>query len=254
MSTEEKFVVKIGEEDKTFIVKFPTSRIEAEANMHASRVFSKLIREKREGDDTLLLRNQLDEFLKDKKVYTEDDIKEITETSKEVTRLEEVMAKGGIKKSEGRTFAIELRRNRYKLLVMLSKRMEYDKNTIEHHSEGARINYIISKCLCSDDGVPVFNNVDDYEFDDTGLKNQLIEPIRRIGTICSSYDTDFEAKLPENKFLVKYGYCNDKFNLVDANGNLVNEKGERINDDGELLDENGQVIVVVKEIGEFLED
>jgi hypothetical protein len=35
---------------------------------------------------------------------------------------------------------------------------------------------------------------------------------------------------------------------------LVNEKGERIDNDGNLLDAEGKPIVVVKEIGEFLED
>ena len=44
MSTEEKFKVKIGEEDKDFIVKHPTARIEAEVNMYASKVFSKLVK------------------------------------------------------------------------------------------------------------------------------------------------------------------------------------------------------------------
>lgn len=254
MATEEKFKVLIGEEEKEFTVKHPTTRIEAEANMHASRVFSKLVKEKREGNDGLLLRAQLDEYLRSIGLYSDSDIERIGDMTKEIERLEGALMKGGLKKSEGRSLAIELRRNRYGLLGLLSKRMEYDKNTIEHNSENARINYIISKCLCFGDGPPVFNNVEDYEFDETGLKDKLIDLIRRIGSICSSYDPDYEAKLVENKFLKKFGYCNDKFDLVNTEGQLVNEKGERIDDDGNLVGEDGKPIVVEKEIGEFLED
>lgn len=254
MSSEEKFVVKIGEETKTFLAKHPSPRIEAEANMHASRVFSKLVKEKKDGNDGLLLRAQLDEYLRSVGLYTDEDIKVISTTTDEIKRLEAALEAGGVKKIQGRSLAIELRRNRYELLILLAKRMEYDKNTVEHHSENARINYIISKCLCNDDGTPVFNSVEDYEFDETGLKDDLIEVIRRIGSICSSYDTEYESKLIENKFLKKFGYCDDKFNLVDASGNLVNEKGERINEEGNLVDEYGNVKVVVKELGEFLED
>lgn len=252
--TQEVFKVKIGDEEKEFIVKHPTARIEAEANMHASKVFSKLVKDKNSGNDGLLLRAQLDEYLRNAGLYSDDDIKNMGEMGKEVERLEAVLMKGGLKKSEGREAAILLRKNRYGLLNLMAKRIEYDKNTIEHHSENARINYIISKCLCSSDGTPVFNSVDDYEFDETGLKDSLFELISRIGTLCSSYDPEYESKLIENKFLKKFGFCNDKFDLTDTNGNLVNEKGERIDEDGNLLDAEGKPVVVVKEIGEFLED
>jgi hypothetical protein len=254
MSTEEKFKVKIGEEEKDFVVKHPTARIEAEANMYASKVFSKLVKEKNSGNDGLLLRAQLDDYLRGAGLYTDDDIKAMGDMGKEVERLEQLLMKGGLKKSEGRNLAINLRKNRYGLLNLLSKRLEYDKNTIEHHSENARINYIVSKCVCDVDGSPVFRSVEDYEFDDTGLKDKLYDLISRVGSLCSSYDPDYESKLVENKFLKKFGYCDDKFNLTNTEGQLVNEKGERVDDNGNLLDENGNPIIVVKEIGEFLED
>ena len=254
INADEKFKVKIGDEEKDFIVKHPTARVEAEANMHASKVFSKLVKEKNNGNDGLLLRDELNGFLRTTGLYSDEDIKAMGEMGKEVERLEAVLMKGGLKKSEGRDAAIQLRKNRYGLLNLMAKRIEYDKNTIEHHSENARINYIISKCVCDADGSPVFRSVDDYEFDETGLKDSLFELISRVGTLCSSYDPEYEAKLIENKFLKKFNYCNDKFDLTDTEGNLVNEKGERIDNDGNLLDADGKPIIVVKEIGEFLED
>ena len=251
----DKVKVKIGTEEKEIVIKHPTPRIEAEANMYASKVFSKLIKQKKDDPDgSLLLRAQLDEYLKDMGLYTDEDIDQIKALGAEVEKLETSLIKGGIKKQEGREIAINLRRARLTLLIMLAKRLEYDKNTIEHHSENARVNYIISKCLCDENGAPIFNSVEDYEFDETSLKSDLDDCIRKIASMCSTYDQDYESKLVENKFLKKFGFCNDKFDLVDANGNLVNEKGQRIDSDGNLLDDNGNVIVVEKEVGEFLED
>lgn len=248
--TQETVKVKIGDEEKAFIVKHPTSRMEAEANMHSSKVFAKLIKKKKDGDETLLLRSQLDDYLRDVGLYTDEEIANITATSAKIKELEEKLTEGGVKKSEGKKIAIDLRKSRYSLIMMLSKRFEYDKNTIEYQTENARLNYLISKCLCGDDGTPVFNSVEDYEFDDTGLKNSLYELIQRIGSICSSYDPDYEAKLIENQFLKKFNFCNDKFELVDAEGHKVNEHGERVDENGNLIDAK----VTKKELGEFLDD
>ncbi len=253
--TEETFVVKIGGVDKTIIVKHPTPRVEAEANMHASRVFSKLSKERGDGNDGLLLRAQLDKFLRDAGLYTEEDIQNISDLSDKITGFEKQLTEGGVKKSEGRTIAIELRRARYNLLILLAKRMEYDKNTIEHFSENARMNYIITKTLLDDTGAPIFKSVEDYDYDETGLKEALEVPIRKIASISSVYDTDYESKLIENKFLKKFGFCNDEYDLVNAEGHRVNEKNQRIDEEGNLLDDAGNAVKAPeKEIGDFLED
>jgi hypothetical protein len=251
MTKKEEFKIEINGEQKTVYVKHPDPRVEAEANMYASKVFSKLAKG---GGDGLLIRSRLDEFLRDQGLYTDADLEAISKISERISDLESKLVTGGLKKSEGKKLAIELRRCRYALLALLSKRMEYDANTIEHHSERARTNYITSKCLCYEEDVPIFKSPEDYQFDDTGLKDLLVEPIRRIGALCSSYDPEYESKLIENKFLKKYGYCNDKFDLVNENGELVDEHGRRIDADGNLLEEKETKENTSVEVGEFLED
>jgi hypothetical protein len=251
MTTKEKFEVKVGEELRTVYVHHPTPRVEADANMYASKVFSKLAKNPKDG---LLIRAKLDDFLRDQGLYTEDDITNISNLSEKIENLESKLVAGGIKKSEGKKIAIDLRRCRILLLTLLAKRMEYDANTIEHHSERARTNYIISKCLCYEEGVPVFKDPDDYQYDETGIKELLVEPIRRIGSLCSSYDPEYESKLIENKFLKKYGFCNDKFDLVNENGELVDENGRRVDAEGNLLEEKDKPEPKPTDVGEFLED
>jgi hypothetical protein len=70
-------------------------------------------------------------------------------------------------------------------------------------------------------------------------------------------DSDFEKKLPENKFLLDYKFINDDLRyvnnggklvdedgrLVDENGRYVNEEGKFVDRDGNLVDEKGDYIV-----------
>jgi hypothetical protein len=71
-----------------------------------------------------------------------------------------------------------------------------------------------------------------------------------------SVDRDFEAKLPENKFLKMFHFVNDDLSLVndkgetidtegrriDKNGYWLNDQGHRVDKDGNVLDENGNYI------------
>lgn len=249
---EEVFDVEIGGSIKKIKIVHPSTRVEAEANMHASRVFGKLVKEHSKGNSSLLLRSQLDQFLRDSNIYTSEDLDAISQLTKKIEECEKALQAGG-KKSEGRKKAVELRRARYTLFAMLAKKFEYDKNTIEYYSETAKANYIMSKCLLDEDGQPIFNGPEDYEFDETGLKNSLAEPIRRLTSLIGSYDPEFEAKLPENKFFKKFNMCNDKFDLINEDGHLVNE-------DGDLVDENGNKITEEDnkpkefQLGEFSDD
>ena len=237
-----------GEPKKVKIVK-PSSRIEAEANMHASKVFSKLAKEHSKGNSGLLLRTQLDQFLRDSKLYSEEDLVEINSLGKQIEDGEKSLRAGG-KKADGRQIAIDMRKARYTMLVMLAKKFEYDRNTIEHHSETARLHYIIAKCLQFEDGGQVYSGPDDYEFDDSPLKDDLAPAIRKITSLCSSFDMSYEEKLPENKFLKKFNFVDDKFNLVDSEGHLVDELGRRIDEQGNLIEDNTETF----ELGEFTDE
>jgi hypothetical protein len=74
-----------------------------------------------------------------------------------------------------------------------------------------------------------------------------------------SVDKDFEAKLPENKFLKMFNFVNDDLSLVndkgqlvdvdgrpiDKNGYYLNEEGKRVDKEGNILDESGNYISTI---------
>lgn len=249
--TEERFEgIKFGEDVRTVIVKLPTPKLEAEANMYSSQIFARLIKKTDDdGNPAFLLRSQLDDYLQKIGLYTNEDILQISKIHDEIKQKESVLEKGGIKKSDGKKIALDIRRLRYNLIILLTKRHEYDKNTVEYYAENGRFNYLVSKCLFFDSGEQIFNSVEDYE-SDTTMKGVLDEPIRRLATLTSTYDQDFEHKLIENKFLKKFGYCNDDYELVNSEGKRVNENGELVDDNGNKIEEENKDRVV----GEFLDD
>jgi hypothetical protein len=242
--------VNIGGEVKKVEVHKPTPKIEAQANMESSKVFAKLIKAKNEdGTAAFILRSQLNDFLAQNGVYTEQDIEDLTIFSERIKELEETLSKGGKKKSEGKAAAIELKKLRLALYSLLIKQAEYDKNTVEHYADNARMDYLITKCITFEGGGQIFKNVEDYESDDL-MQKAFAEPIRELASIVSSYDPDFEKNLPENKFLIKYGFCNEDLRFINKDGKFVDEHGNLVDQDGNRIDSEPKK----ESVGEFLDD
>lgn len=245
-----KVTVKVNGEERVVEIHKPTPKIEAEGNMASSKVFAKLVKEKGEdGKSAYILRSQLNTYLADIGIYSDDDINDINTFGDRIKELEELLAKGGRKKSEGREAAIELRKLRYAMYTLLMRQTQFDKNTVEHFADNARMNYLVTKCICFEGGAPIWTSVEDYE-SDSALQDMLAEPIGILAGMISQYDPEFENNLPENKFLKKYGFCDDKYRLINKDGHLVDTAGN-------LIDEEGNQVVKVEEpesVGEFLED
>lgn len=243
--------VKFGDEVRKVVVKHPTSKVNLEANKVYSKAFSQLIKEKGpDGKAAYILRAQLNSYLADIGIYSNQDIEDIQTFSDRIKELETILQTGGKKKSEGRAAAIELRKYRYAIFTLLMKQSEYDKNTVEHYADNARMDYLITKCICFEDGSPIFKTMEDYETD-TEVQRSLREPIQYLAGIVSDYDPNFEKKLPENQFLIKYNFCDENYRLINKDGQFVDENNNLIDDSGNLIVETTEAKPVV---GEFLDD
>lgn len=245
-----KVTVKINGEERVVEVRKPTPKIDAEGNMASSKVFAKLVKEKdEEGKPAYVLRSQLNTYLADIGIYSGDDINDINTFGERIKELEELLSKGGKKKSEGREAAIELRKLRYAMYTLLMRQTQFDKNTVEHFADNARMNYLVTKCICFEGGAPIWTSVDDYE-SDSYLQDMLAEPIGILAGMISQYDPEFENNLPENKFLKKYKFCDDKYRLINKDGHLIDTAGNLIDEDGNQVNK----VVEVESVGEFLDD
>ena len=213
---------------KKYAVKKPTMEQVIKANEIHKATFNE------ELSKGTLLRAQLEEELRKRKLWSDDREKRYQELRQLVIDNEYKLAKGGIKLSQAKELALEMKRARDEMVQMLSSRTELDSNTCEGLADTARFNFLFCTSLVYEDtGEAVFKG---------GLDEYLLrqdEEIAVRGATEFYYlmaDADgSEEKLPENKFLRRFNFVDDKYRLVDKDGRLIDEDGRHIAEDGRFI-------------------
>ena len=154
---------------------------------------------------------------------------------------EQTLARGGIKLSEAKRVALEMRVKRWRLRELISERTEYESNTAEGQAENARFNYLVSTCtVYNDTGKEVYSGIDDY-LEQAGELFSL-EAARVFANMMYGLEDDYEDSLPENKFLKEYNFVNDDLRLVNDDGELVDVEGNRVDKNGRYVNEEGNFV------------
>lgn len=217
--------------EKVIIVKKPNAKILGDAKFEMNKTFSKLVKE------GIISRSKIDDYMFDQGLWTDEKTEELREITERILDNENKIARGGIKQSEARDIAIQMRVDRGDFVRLTLKRNEMDENTVEGQSEATRFNYLVTKCLLDEKGDCIFKDIDDYN--ERGSEDHFVEAASALSKMeYSQMDDDWESKLPENKFLLKYGFVNEDLSLINTDGHLVNAGGDLINDKGQYVDEN----------------
>jgi hypothetical protein len=85
-----------------------------------------------------------------------------------------------------------------------------------------------------------FKSLEDY-------LNKADDPVALLGAqnlanMIYGLDNNFEKNLPENKFLHKYKFVDDKLRLIDKRGRLVDQDGRLVDEEGRFIDEEGNFV------------
>jgi len=254
--------VKNGDKEDTvkIVVKKPNNALVSQAQRIAAKVWTECTR------DGIMTKKELEKFMKANDIWNdtkENRQKEITQEINDLERQLFIGSKGKrLSKSEGKRIAIQMRVKRNELRDLISERMSFEQNTAEAISDNARFDFLVANSTYNENGQKVYKDLDDYtENSDSEIG---FAAATALAQMMYSIDKDFEARLPENKFLKMFNFVNDDLTLVNNDGNMVdaegrridengyylNDKGERIDKDGNLLDENGNYIMSV----EFVDD
>ncbi len=215
-------------EGTSYAVLRPSMQVLIKANEMRRKTFNEEL-----GVGTLL-RDQLDEELRKRSLWSDDREARYQKLRQEVIDLEFSLASGGIKLSEAKEIAIDMRTKRQDMVEMLSSRTELDSNTCEGKADAVRFNFLFANCLVyNETGEPYFKG---------GLDEYLLKPEDEVALNGASEffylisDTeDVDSKLPENKFLKKFKFANDKFRLVDKDGRLIDSDGKHIDEEGNYI-------------------
>ena len=219
--------------EKEYAVRIPTYKVMEEANKLKSKVFYEALNA---GE---LLRDQLEDILRQRGLWNDQRQVEYDTLRKEILDREYQLQKGGIKLSDARRLAIEMKEKRQRMVDMLSGRSDLDSQTCEGKSENARFNYLFAYSL-------VYNDDELTPFYPNGLEDYVVDmdnPIAVKGATEFYYllsgTENLDDKLPENKFLKKFKFVDDKYRLVEkGSARLVDREGKYVDEYGNYIEYN----------------
>lgn len=235
--TEQDRIVKVG--DVELYVKEPTLKDRREAQ----KVYNKVFREQLE--DGAYLRSQLNEILSERGLWDSKRASRLSQLDKDIQTHEDVLKKGGIKLSQAKETAIKLRQLRFERRILLADRANYDSNTCEGQADNESFNCLLASCVVynNDRNKRYFKTYEDYlERADEDIAIEAASRFARLyyGTM------GMERELPENKFLSKFKFVDEKLRLVNKDGHLCDIEGRLIDEDGRFIayDDNGEFYYV----------
>jgi len=207
-------------EDKEYYVQFPSARQEKDGMIVFAKALTKAVQ------DGIMSQDRLDKYCRDQGVWNDEKQKNREDIETFIRNGVDTLAKGGVKKSEARTLAIQMRRKRFELMALLMDRTKLEGFTAEALADKERTAYFISCCTKNKDGTRVFASIEDYCDKENDVIGKLAE--YNYAKLTNGFDDDFQSKWPEVEFLTKYGFVNADFNLVNAEGKFVDEEGNEI--------------------------
>lgn len=257
-SNKKNFKVTIDSKEIELCVVRPNVKQRQEGQ----KVYNKAFRDAVESG--AILRAKVNSVMREQNLWDDNKEAQYKNLLEKINSNERKIKSGGIKLSEAKEIAMQMRKDRAELRALTSERSGLDSNTAEGQADNAQFNYWVSSCtVYSDTGKTYFNNYEDYlNRDDDPVTGPAAN---NLALMLYNLDPDYEKKLPENEFLKKYKFVDENLHLVDkqgrkidSEGRLVNEEGRYINEAGELIDingnrvdENGEYIV---EFSPFLDD
>lgn len=224
-----------------------TPKIQRESETIVNKAFQKGI------SDGLLLAAEIDSILAKRNFDFEAETRQITELSEKIRAGTVALLSGkrngvSMTKMEGRQLAIDIQKLRQQLDEVGSARTALYTRTAERYSEGERTSYTLYATIIDPKTKkPFFKSFEDFKenMNCQVVRDALDILVRRI----TNGNTNADARHPENKWLIKHKFMNEKLQFITEDGKLcdedwrlINEDGYYVNDAGQKLDKYGNLV------------
>lgn len=188
-------------------------------------------------DSGCFLRSKLDQIMREQGLWSDAMQKEVDEINQRIVENTKKLKRGNMELEEARKIAIEIKKDRNASLLKMSKTRELEAYSAEGQADNAGFDYLVSVCTVDESGKPIFSSLEDYlERADEEIASKAAA---ELGQLVYGLDPDWEKKLPENEFLIKYKFCNEDLSLVNEEGKLVSINGRLIDEDGRYRTADG---------------
>lgn len=221
------------------VVKTPTTGIASRSDRIRAKVWTECVQ------DGIMTKKELSRFMKEKGIWDELKEAEQLEIGQKLVELEKkLFIKKGrsskVKAAEGKEIAIQMRILRLRMRELIAERVSLENNTAESLADNAKFDFLVAGCTYHENGQKVYNSLEEYA--NSAESEIAFAAATSLATMLYNLDQGFEARLPENKFLKMFDFCDDNLSLVDTEGHRVDPNGRKINEFGQLIDNEGRVI------------
>ena len=226
----DKIIEGRTKEDKAVkvLLKTPAAKEYRDSQVEYNKAFRKAL------DSGALLRQKLSDYMKQQGIWDDEKQKVNDDFVNKIQSKEELLKGGGIKLSEAKEIALELRVLRADFREFLSERNTLDQNSAEGQADNARFSELVRLCMLNPNTKePYFPTQKDY--DESADQPWVIEAASELAGMIYGLDPDYDNKLTENKFLKEFDFVNEDLRLVNEAGHLVDAEGRLINEEGRFV-------------------
>lgn len=243
------------EKEVTVFVKKPSPKDIRKADIYQSKIWTECIKE---GVPT---KEQLIKTMQSSGIIDEELIEKKRNIESELEKLEKKLYLGDGKKTEdieeGKKTALMMKLLRDELVSLSIRVNDVSSNSADSIAENARFDYLVSACVCDENGNRVYNNIEEYESKSSDeIAYAAAEKLAEMLYGISSQNENS----PEDNWFKQLNLVDEEGNFIDEssnrvdfsgrklneNGFYVNDKGERTDSEGNLVDENGNYVIQVK--------
>jgi hypothetical protein len=184
-------------------------------------------------DNGAMFKDKLRSYYVEQKIWDENKEKEYQRILKSIQSLEKQLKEGGIALKQARGLALSLKKARGEFSALIAERQSFEANSAESQAENARFNFLIAACVCDPNGTPKWKNVEAY--DEDAQQPWANEAAQELANMLYGLEPDYEKRLTENQFLIKYKFADKDLSLINADGHKVDLEGRLINDEGRFV-------------------
>ncbi len=220
-------VDKDGNTVKT-LLRQPTAQDYRDSQVQYNETFRKAL------DSGALLRQKLTDYMTDQGIWDEDKQKDNDKFIDDISGREEALKGGGIRLSEAKEIALELRELRAKFRELLSEKNALDANSAEGQADNARFSELIRLCIL-DPATKTPRFPDQNAYDTNADEPWVVEAASDLAGMIYGLDPNYDKNLEENKFLKEFKFVDEELRFVNDEGHLVDIEGRLVNQDGRFI-------------------
>ena len=218
---------KEGNTIKT-LLRQPTAQDYRDSQVQYNETFRKAL------DSGALLRQKLTDYMKEQGLWDDEKQKDNDKYIQDISDREEALKGGGIRLSDAKRIALELRDLRADFRDLLSEKNALDTNSAEGQADNARFSELIRVCMLD----PATKNPrfpDQKAYDTQADEPWVVEAAGELAGMIYGLDPDYDKNLEENKFLKEFKFVDEELRFIDNDGNFVDSEGRLVNEDGRFI-------------------